>query len=214
MKRLLDVCGAGVGGILILPLAAVCAAAIWLADGPPILFRQRRVGREGRAFGLLKFRTMVRDAMQRGPAITIGRDPRITVVGGFLRRTKCDELPQLWNVLRGEMSLVGPRPEVAEYVARYSEAQRAVLALVPGITDPASLMFIDEAAILARHADPDRYYTDVLMPTKIRINLAYAARASSITDLVVIWATVLRWPGLLRHLLPWLPTDFLARRGV
>lgn len=192
LKRACDVTGALAGLLVLSPLLAAVAAAIAVTDGWPVLFRQERVGRDGRPFRLWKFRTMVTDAAQRGRQITVGADPRITRVGRWLRAMKLDELPQLVNVLRGEMSLVGPRPEVPRYVALYTPAQRAVLALVPGITDPASLRYYDESRVLAGAADPEQLYVDEIMPEKIRLNLEYAARATAWSDLVVIVATVRR----------------------
>jgi lipopolysaccharide/colanic/teichoic acid biosynthesis glycosyltransferase len=136
-----------------------------------------------------KFRTMVVDAERRGPPLTVGADPRITPLGSWLRRHKLDELPQLVNVLRGDMTLVGPRPEVRRYVARYTPQQRRVLDLVPGMTDPASVRFRDESLLLAAAADPEVLYVHRLMPEKIRLNLDYAARATVWSDLVVILTT-------------------------
>ena len=192
LKRACDVTGALLGLAVLWPLLLVIAAAIVVRDGKPVLFRQERVGRDGRPFRLWKFRTMTAGAEQRGRQITVGADPRITRIGRWLRAMKLDELPQLVNVLRGEMSLVGPRPEVPRYVALYTPAQRAVLALTPGITDPASLRYYDESRVLAGAADPDRLYVDEILPEKIRLNLEYAARATAWSDLGVVFATVRR----------------------
>jgi lipopolysaccharide/colanic/teichoic acid biosynthesis glycosyltransferase len=131
------------------------------------------------------------DPESQGPSITIGRESRITPLGGVLRRLKLDELPQLWNVLRGEMSFVGPRPEVSRYVDLYSTEQRRVLDLVPGITDPASLRFRDEASVLERYEDPEQAYVNVVMPEKLRVNLEYASRANLATDIGLIVRTIL-----------------------
>ena len=174
--------------VLAIPLAFV-ALLIKLGDGGPVFFRQERVGKGGRSFQLWKFRTMRERAEHEGPRLTVGRDPRITRVGAFLRRFKLDELPQLVNVLRGEMSLVGPRPEVPEYVARYTPEQRAVLELMPGITDPASIKYRNESELLAQSADPEASYVNRIMPDKIRMNLEYARRANALTDLGVILRT-------------------------
>ena len=192
-KRLMDLLGAGVGLLLLWPFFLAVAIAIKLDDRGPVFFRQERVGRFGRRFRIWKFRTMVMDAEARGAQVTVGRDPRITRVGHSLRHFKLDEFPQLFNVLLGEMSLVGPRPEVPRYVAEYSPEQRVVLDLRPGITDPASIAFRDEAAVLAEKADPERAYVEEVMPEKIRINLDYAAHATVLTD----FATVLRTLGVL-----------------
>ena len=194
MKRTFDLLLSSIGLLVASPLLLILALAVWLDDGAPVLFRQRRVGRDGVPFWMLKFRSM--RVGGSGPSITVGADSRITRIGRFLRRLKLDELPQLCNVLRGEMSFVGPRPEVEEYVKRYSDAERVVLHLKPGITDPASLAMFDEGEILAQAADPESYYVKVLMPEKIRVNLEYASRADFGTDLLVILATVLRAFGL------------------
>jgi lipopolysaccharide/colanic/teichoic acid biosynthesis glycosyltransferase len=175
--------------VLALPLMAV-ALLIKLGDGGPVFFRQERVGQGGCTFYLWKFRTMRERAEQEGPRLTMGRDPRITLVGAFLRRLKLDELPQLLNVLRGEMSLVGPRPEVPEYVALYTPEQRAVLQLMPGITDPASIKYRNESELLAQSDDPVATYTHRIMPDKIHMNLDYAARATVLSDLGVILKTI------------------------
>lgn len=190
VKRLMDLLGAGVGLLLLWPFFLAVALAIKLDDRGPVFFRQERVGRFGRRFRIWKFRTMVMDAEKRGAQVTVGRDPRITRVGHTLRRFKLDEFPQLINVLVGEMSLVGPRPEVPRYVAEYSPEQRVVLELRPGITDPASISFRDEAALLAEKEDPEKAYLEEVMPEKIRINLAYAARASVITDFAMVLKTL------------------------
>ncbi len=196
MKRALDVTAALLGLLILSPLLAVLALWIKLYDRGPVLFVHRRVGLDGYPFKMLKFRTMVADAGKRGPQLTIGADKRITPVGRFLRETKSDELPQLWNVLTGDMSLVGPRPEVEAYVQHYTTVQRAVLRLLPGITDPASFAFYNESELLGRAADPDKFYREELMPEKIRINMEYAANATVFTDLVVIFATVAKIFGV------------------
>jgi lipopolysaccharide/colanic/teichoic acid biosynthesis glycosyltransferase len=188
VKRSLDVVASAAGLVLLAPLLAAIALAVG-RDGP-VFFRQERVGRGGRIFRIWKFRTMVPDAERRGSALTVAGDPRITRTGAWLRRTKLDELPQLLNVLRGEMSLVGPRPEVPRYVALYTPAQRRVLELVPGITDPASVRYRDEAGELSLAADPQRHYAEVVLPDKIRLNLDYAARATAASDLRILLRTV------------------------
>lgn len=153
---------------------------------------------------MFKFRTMKPQAEAGEILLTVGRDARITPMGHFMRRYKLDELPQLFNVLANKMSLVGPRPEVAKFVEAYSPAQRAVLALKPGVTDPASFAFFDESELLSRKADPERFYRDVLMGEKIRINLEYAAKATAFTDVVLIFATVGRVLGLKPDIFAWL----------
>lgn len=194
VKRVFDLAMALVGLTGLAPVFAAIAVAIKLFDRGPVFFVQSRIGKDGRPFMIYKFRTM--RPVHRGPEITIGGDSRITPIGRILRKSKLDELPQLWNVLKGDMSFVGPRPEVAKYVAIYTESQRDVLRLRPGITDPASFAFYDESELLAQAADPERYYRDVLVPEKIRINLAYAAQASLWTDLFLILATVMKGFGL------------------
>lgn len=190
-KRAFDLLGAAVALALLAPLLALIALWIKLDSPGPALFRQQRVGRHGRPFAIHKFRTMVADAPERGPPITIGDDPRITHAGAFLRRSKLDELPQLIDVLAGHMSLVGPRPEVPSYVAKYpAELRDKVLAVRPGITDPVSLEFADESALLARAADPEREYVEVLLPKKLRAAAAYAEHANLATDLRVIGGTL------------------------
>ena len=195
MKRLFDLSGTILGLILLAPVLVVVAVLVKLEDHGPVFFRQMRVGRGGCTFRVWKFRTMIPDAERRGGTLTIGADPRTTRVGRWLRHAKVDELPQLFNVLAGDMSLVGPRPEVPRYVALYSADQRRVLELIPGITDPASIKYSRESDLLARAPDPERYYTAIVMPDKIRINLNYAAQASRWTDLKVVLDT-------LGHLLP------------
>jgi lipopolysaccharide/colanic/teichoic acid biosynthesis glycosyltransferase len=183
LKRTLDVACALAALAAAAPLMAIFAVAE-LRDGGPILYKQERVGRYGRRFGLLKFRSMRNAA--GGPRLTIGHDARITPLGRLLRRSKLDELPQLVNVLRGDMSLVGPRPEVPEYVDPADPLHCAVLACRPGMTDPASIVFWREAELLAAAADHDGYYRTTLLPAKHRMSLHYARRASVSTDLLVI----------------------------
>ena len=190
-KRMFDLLGAALALALLWPL--LVAVGLWIKlDSPgPAMFRQQRVGRHGRLFEIHKFRTMVVDAPQRGPQLTIGDDPRITRAGAFLRRSKIDELPQLLDVLAGHMSLVGPRPELPAYVAHYPAVLRdKVLAVRPGITDPVSLDLADESDLLGRAADPEREYVEVLLPRKLRAAAAYAERATLWTDLQVIGRTL------------------------
>lgn len=168
------------------PLAALCAIAVRWRDGAPVLFRQVRVGRAGRPFTILKFRTM---AVAPGAEVTVAGDRRITPLGRILRGTKFDELPQLWNVLMGEMALVGPRPEVPSYVDRYPGLFRGIRGLRPGVTDWASLAFRDEEAVLARHQDEAKYYERVLLPRKIALARLYGRHASVGLDLRLIGAT-------------------------
>lgn len=188
-KRAFDLLVAAVAlALLALPMLAV-AAWIRLDSPGPVFFRQLRVGRHGAPFRIHKFRTM-RDAAP-GLPLTVGDDARITRAGRWLRRTRVDELPQLIDVLMGDMSLVGPRPEVPRYAERVPEPLRARwLAVRPGITDPVSLEHLDEAALLARAADPEREYVEVVLPRKVQAAVAYAERASLATDLGVLLRTV------------------------
>lgn len=191
LKRALDVLCALLGlAVLLVPGVLV---AVWIKlDSPgPVFFRQERVGRGGRHFRIHKFRTMRVDAPSLGLQITIGADPRITRSGQWLRASKVDELPQLLDVLRGEMSLVGPRPEVPRYVALYPEALRAVvLSVRPGITDPASLSFRHESELLAASADPERTYVEEVLPQKLQLSADYIQRATVWRDLGVILQTL------------------------
>jgi len=192
-KRVLDLTGAAFGLVMTFPLLAICAAAVWLSSPGPLLFRQQRVGQCGRPFELLKFRTMIRGS--DGPRITAAGDQRVTRAGRWLRRWKLDELPQLINVLKGEMALVGPRPEVAEYVATYTPQQRSVLQAKPGITSPASLFYVHEEEILARYSEHEDFYVRVLLPHKLEIDRAYCRCTSLAVDLKILLATA-------THLLP------------
>ncbi|MEE8599874.1 sugar transferase [Euzebya tangerina] len=187
-KRLFDL----LVGIPALAVAAVpmlvVAALVRLLDGSPVLFRQQRVGRHGRDFTILKFRTM--RTGQPGAEVTVGGDVRITRLGAVLRRFKLDELPQLWNVVRGDMSLVGPRPEVRRYVELFPEAFAPVLTVRPGITDPASLAFRHEAELLAASEDGEQTYREVVLPRKLALSTAYVREASWTGDLRIIGETL------------------------
>ena len=190
-KRVFDVVVALLALLVFALPMLLIALAIRLDSPGPVFFRQQRVGQGSQPFRIHKFRTMVADAPERGPALTVGDDPRITRVGAWLRRSKLDELPQLIDVLAGDMSLVGPRPELPQYVARYPAALRdQVLALKPGITDPVSLDFADESELLARAADPEREYVEVILPRKLSAAVDYARRATLATDLGVIASTL------------------------
>jgi lipopolysaccharide/colanic/teichoic acid biosynthesis glycosyltransferase len=189
-KRLFDVLAATCGLLLLAPV--LLAIALWVRlDSPgPALFRQRRVGRHGRQFDIYKFRTMA-DRPDDGRQLTVGRDPRITRAGRFLRRTKLDELPQLLNVLEGTMSLVGPRPEVPRYVDRYPPAVRqTVLSVTPGITDLAAILFKDENDILGRAQDPERAYVETILPVKLEYYQRYVHERSFWLDLRILFRTL------------------------
>lgn len=191
LRRAFDL-GVSVAGLLFLsPLLLIAALLVKVSSPGPVLFRQVRVGMGGERFEILKFRTMREDAEAVGGQLTIGDDARVTRIGRFLRKWKLDELPQLINVLKGDMSLVGPRPEVPRYVDLYSPEQRRVLTVRPGITDPASVAFRSESELMALHSEPERYYIEEIMPEKLRLNLEYLGRRTLLSDLRVIFATVL-----------------------
>lgn len=189
-KRGLDILGASLGlCVLGLPMAVI-AVLVRLDSPGPSLFLQQRCGRNGRPFSVLKFRTM---RTGDGAKITVGRDARITRLGGFLRRHKLDELPQLLNILKGDMSLVGPRPEVPEYVALYRPEMRdVVLSVRPGITDPVSLTLIDESGLLAKAKEPVAYYRDVLLPWKVSLQAEYVRTRTFWGDVGLIFRTIMR----------------------
>ena len=197
-KRLCDL-GFSLGGLVVLsPLLLLAAALIKLVDGGDIFFRQIRIGFQGRPFWMWKFRTMVAAAEQAGPAITRDGDARVTRIGRILRKTKLDELPQLWNVLKGDMSLVGPRPEVPRYVRRYTPEQREILRYKPGITDLASLCFRDEEALLRNADSVEEFYVQQCIPRKLRLNREYARRANLLSDVWIILQTLCPyWAGVL-----------------
>jgi len=190
-KRVFDLFFTISGFILLLPLFLIISLCIKLDSEGPVIFRQIRVGRHGKHFYIWKFRTMVVDAQKIGKQLTVGADPRITRMGFWLRKFKLDELPQLINVLKGDMSLVGPRPEVPKYVAYYSKEQRKVLELLPGITDMASIKYRNENDILALASDPERIYIEKIIPEKIELNLAYATKANIWRDFIIIINTLL-----------------------
>ncbi|MDZ7813100.1 MAG: sugar transferase [Ideonella sp.] len=191
IKRMLDVICALLGLTVLLVPGVLVAVWIKLDSPGPVFFRQERVGRGGRLFRIHKFRTMRVDAPSLGLQITIGADPRITRSGQWLRASKVDELPQLLDVLRGEMSLVGPRPEVPRYVVLYPEALReVVLSVRPGITDPASLNFRHESEILAASADPERAYVEEVLPQKLQLSADYIQRATVWRDVGIILQTL------------------------
>jgi len=190
MKRTFDLLMAAMGLMLLCPLLFAIAAMIVFGDGRSPFFRGWRVGFSGKPFRILKFRTMRPDAELLGGSSTANDDPRVTRIGAVLRRFKLDELPQLWNVLCGEMSLVGPRPEVQRFVDLYTEEEKAILTVRPGLTDWASLWNIDEGAALQGSADPDRAYCELIRPRKICLQLAYVRQAGFWTDLGILCQTV------------------------
>jgi lipopolysaccharide/colanic/teichoic acid biosynthesis glycosyltransferase len=189
-KRAFDLGLALIGSLCFLPLFVIVAVLIKLESDGPVFFRQERIGKGFRPFRIYKLRTMVRDAAQRGGQITCGDDPRITRVGRFLRRTKMDELPQLINVIKGDMSIVGPRPEVHTYVEAFQHDFTEILTVRPGITDVASLRFRDEAAILATFQDPEQAYLTSILPAKISLSKEYVRQSSVLSDVRVIFDTL------------------------
>ena len=190
-KRLFDLLLSGLGlVVLALPLALVALAIKFDSPGP-VFYRQVRVGLRGREFRIHKFRTMAHDPGDRGPQLTVGLDARITRVGAFLRRTKLDELAQLFDVFEGTISLVGPRPEVPRYVALYpADLREKVLSVRPGITDFASIEYRDESTLLARSTDPERTYREVVLPAKLALQARYVDEAGVLTDLRLILRTL------------------------
>ena len=174
IKRSVDFVIAACCLIFFSPLAIACAIAIRLEDGLPVIYRQERIGLHGKPFFIYKFRSMKIDAEKDGPdLLEIKGDPRLTKVGRFLRMHHLDELPQLWNVFIGDMSLVGPRPEVKKYTDLYTEEQKQVLHVRPGITDWASIKYVDENKILGESKTPDEAYVNLIMPNKIKLNMVY-----------------------------------------
>ncbi len=191
LKRVFDVLASGMALVLIAPILLAIGLAIKLDSRGPAFFRQERVGRFGRTFRIHKFRSMAVDAPVRGPQLTVGNDARVTRVGGFLRRHKLDELPQLIDVFVGSMSIVGPRPEVPRYVALYSpEDRNLVLSVRPGITDRASVEFKDESEILGQAHDPEAAYRTDILPRKLAYYRAYVRERSFGGDLAIIYATL------------------------
>ncbi len=186
MKRIFDLFFAFLGIMLLLPIYLLITIFIKLDSKGEILYKQERIGKDGIPFYVLKFRTMVPDAFSKG-ALTVGsRDPRVTGVGFYLRKYKLDELPQLFNVLFGEMSFVGPRPEVKKYTDLYNENQRVVLSVKPGITDYASIKYRNENDLLAQSSDPEKLYIEEIMPEKLNLNLKYINDNNVFKDIKII----------------------------
>lgn len=188
-KRCFDITASFFGILfLLIPFAAV-AVAVKCSSRGPVFFRQVRVGKNGRKFRIYKFRTMVADAEKKGMQITVGGDSRVTGIGRVLRKTKVDELPQLFNVFAGQMSFVGPRPEVPHYVDMYSDYQKNVLRIKPGITELASIVYRDENDVLAKSEDPERTYIEEIMPEKIKLNMQYMQKMNVFYDIYLIFRT-------------------------
>jgi lipopolysaccharide/colanic/teichoic acid biosynthesis glycosyltransferase len=190
IKRLFDIAAAASGLIVLSPVLVIAAVYVKLSSPGSVLFCQERLGKAFRRFHILKFRSMVADAPRKGAPITAGEDPRITRVGRILRKTKIDELPQLFNVLVGDMSFVGPRPEVPKYVEMFREDYEEILQVRPGITDLASIEYRDEAAILGQAENPEREYVERVLPEKIRLAKEYLRRASFWYDVGLILRTL------------------------
>ncbi len=189
-KRIFDIVFSSLGILLLSPVGLLVSALIKLSDGGPVFYTQIRIGQFGKPFRMWKFRSMVVNAEKLGMPVTQGKDPRVTRVGRTLRNTKLDELPQLWNVLRGEMSFVGPRPEVPRYVELYSPQQREILQYKPGITDRATLLFRNEETLLSGADDLEAFYLRYCLPKKIDLNLEYEHRATMLRDVWIILQTL------------------------
>lgn len=191
VKRVFDIIAASLGLFLLGPILALVAFAIIMTDGRPVLFRQKRKGRAGNDFHLIKFRSMTARRNAEQGEFDAGSTSRVTRTGRFLRKTKLDELPQLWNVLTGDMSLVGPRPEVRKWVEAYPERWARILTVRPGITDPASIEFRDEEELLAAVPDPERYYRVVILPKKLDLYEHYVGSHTFSGDLLILFKTFL-----------------------
>lgn len=190
LKRIFDIICSLVGILFLLPIFLFISVAVLVNSGFPVFYFQTRVGKNNKDFKLYKFRTMYTDSDKKGLLTVGGRDPRVTPVGYYLRKFKLDELPQLFNVLFGSMSLVGPRPEVRKYVEMYDQDQKRVLEVKPGITDYASLEYINENEILAKSENPEQTYIHEIMPAKLKLNMRYINEAGLLTDLTIITRTV------------------------
>jgi lipopolysaccharide/colanic/teichoic acid biosynthesis glycosyltransferase len=190
-KRVFDISVSLLALVLLIPVLAAIALAVKLGSPGPILYRQQRVSQNGRRFRLLKFRTMVVGADRMAPNVSATGDPRVTSIGRLLRRWYLDELPQLLNVLRGDMSLVGPRPETPEFVALFTQEERRVLTVRPGLAGPSTLAFMDEAEVLAKAPDPVTYYVTTVLHDRVRADLAYLEHCSIGYDIRLLCKQVL-----------------------
>ncbi|MCI6383045.1 MAG: sugar transferase [Fusobacterium mortiferum] len=197
LKRLFDIVASFYGIVILFPLIVIVSILIKLTSKGPVLFKQVRVTKNGRLFKIYKFRTM-RENSEGNKQITVGNDSRITGIGHILRKTKLDELPQLFNVLKGEMSLVGPRPEVPKYVELYTEEQREILKVSAGITDYASIYFSNESELLGEAENPEEFYIKKIMPYKIELNKKYIKEIGIVTDIKLIILTILKILGLVK----------------
>ena len=195
MKRLFDLLFSIVVLILFIPLGIILSLCIIIDSRGGVFYKQERVGKDGTLFHLLKFRSMYVNSAVKG-TLTVGDDNRITRVGSLIRKVKLDEFPQFWNVIVGQMSVVGPRPEVKEFVDLYSDSQREILRVKPGITDEASLAYFDENKMLSNSSNPKLTYIEEIMPRKIEINLKYISEKSWYSDGIVILKTIFRVFGI------------------
>lgn len=191
-KRLFDILASGIGILILSPVLLLISIIIKVTSKGTVFFKQKRIGLNKKPFTILKFRTMVVDAESLGKQITVGNDARITGIGKFLRKYKLDELTQLINVIKGDMSLVGPRPEVPKYVDMYNEQQSKVLSVRPGITDLASLRYRDENQLLGGVDDPESFYINIIMPDKLKLNLEYIEKNNVIVDIKIIINTIIK----------------------
>jgi lipopolysaccharide/colanic/teichoic acid biosynthesis glycosyltransferase len=189
-KRIFDFIASLIGLILLSPFLVIISVLVKISDKGPVFYRSKRVGQNFKPFYLLKFRTMVVNAEELGPSVTKGGDQRITKIGRFLRKTKLDELPQLWNVVKGELSIVGPRPEVEKYISFYKDDYKEILKIRPGITDYAAIKFRNEEEILAKFEDVEKAYIENVLPEKIKLYKTYLNEIGFLTDLKVIFKTL------------------------
>ena len=195
LKRSFDIAASFFGLLFLFPLLLCIGLAIWITAGRPVLFRQLRVGRHDREFWLYKFRSMTVDRNSEKGSFDAGSASRVTTIGKWIRKTKLDEFPQLWNVLKGDMALVGPRPEVRKWVEAYPDRWAVVHTVRPGITDPASITYRNEEELLAEARDPEQAYRDEILPHKLDLYEEYVEKASFFNDLKLIFQTLVRVVG-------------------
>lgn len=189
-KRIFDIFATLIGSVLLLPFVVLIIIWIKMSSKGPLFYIQKRVGKDFKEFNLYKFRSMIVDADKKGPSVTSGDDPRITKVGKFIRKTKIDELPQLINVLKGDMSLVGPRPEVMKFVKEKREEYKKVLSVKPGITDNAAIEYRDEETIMKQYKNKEKAYLEIVLPQKIKLYYSYIDNISFINDVKLILKTL------------------------
>jgi lipopolysaccharide/colanic/teichoic acid biosynthesis glycosyltransferase len=189
-KRVFDIVAAFIGLMILFPILTVISVWIKLSSKGPLFYSQKRVGKDFKEFDIYKFRSMVVDADKIGPSVTSGDDPRITEIGKFIRKTKIDELPQLLNVIKGDMSLVGPRPEVMKFVEKKRDEYKKVLSVRPGITDNAAIEFRDEESIMNQYKDKERAYLNIILPKKIELYYNYIDNISFVNDMKLILKTL------------------------